>query len=151
MHLAVISFLKLSLPFSFCIALLSCTAQAQETGDQKFIADLEKQRTDAITLGDEKALGDLLDESFTGVTATGKVVNKSEQVAIFKSTNPYVTFTAENMAINVYASVATVTGTLVGRAKSGSVIGKTRYLYVYLKKDGQWKVINSQETVVLKE
>jgi hypothetical protein len=145
-----ILFLKLSL-LSFCLALSARPGQAQTTDDSKTIFDLEKQRNYAISLGDEKALSDLLDESYYGVTASGKVINKSEQLTLYKSSNPYVTFTAEDVSVNVFESTATVIGTLVSKTKSGSTIGKTRYLFIYLKKDGKWKIIITQETVVIKE
>jgi hypothetical protein len=146
----LISLLKLTFLFSLCI-FLPCAVRAQSLDEEKIITDIEKERNYAITLGDEKALGDLLDESFSGVTASGKVVNKSEQIAIYKSTNPYVTFAAENVTVTIYESTATVRGTLVSKTKSGSTIGKTRYLYIYLKKDSKWKIIAGQETVVIKE
>ncbi len=144
-------FWKLSLVVPFCVTLLSFTSQAQTPDDSKVIFDLEKQRNYAIAQGEEKVLSDLLDESYYGVTASGQVVNKFDQLALYKSTNPYITFSAEDVSVNVFESTATVIGTLVGKTKSGSTIGKTRYLYVYLKKDGKWKIIISQETVVLKE
>ncbi len=136
---------------SFCIVLLPYSAQAQINDEQKAILDLEKQKNNAITLHDEKILSDLLDEGYRGVTASGKVIHKSEQLSIYKSTNPYVTFTSENVFVNIHESTAIVTGTLVGKTKSGSIIGKTHYLYIYLKKDDKWKIVNSQETVVIKE
>ena len=151
MRHALILGLKLTVVVSFCVGLLSRQVQAQTTDDQQLILELEKLRNDAIVMGDEKALARLLDETFSGVTASGKVVNKFQQLAIFKSTNSFVTFTSENVAVNVQESMAAVTGTLVGKTKSGAVIGKTRYLYIYMKKDGRWKIIFSQETVVIKE
>ncbi len=147
----LISFLKLNLVVSFCIVLFSPTAQAQTMDDQQIILDLEKQRNYAITLHDEKTLSDLLDEAYSGVTASGKVVNKSEQLAIYKSTNSFVTFAAENISITVNESTAVVTGTLSSKTKSGTVIGQTRYIYVYLKRDGKWRIKIGQETVVIKE
>jgi len=152
MRQALILGLKLTAVVSFCIGLLSRQLQAQTTADdQQLILELEKLRNDAIVMGDEKALALLLDDSFRGVTASGVIVNKFQQLSIFKSTNSYVTYTSENVTVNVHAAMAAVTGTLVGKTKSGSVIGKTRYLYIYLKKDGRWKIILSQETVVIKE
>src|SRR5258706_14459143 len=93
----LISFLKLNSVVQFCFALLSYSAQAQTMDDQQIILDLEKQRDYAITLHDEKTLSDLLDEAYSGVTTSGKVVNKSEQLAIYKSTNSFVTFAVENI------------------------------------------------------
>jgi len=143
--------LKLSLLVLVCIALFHLAAQGQTIDDQKLISELEKERNYAIKLGDEKVLSDLLDESFSGVTASGKVVNKAEQLTIFKSTNPFVTFTAENIKITIHETTAAVMGTLVSKTKSGSTIGKTRYLYLYLKTNSKWRIIIGQETVVIKE
>lgn len=142
--------MKLKLIGLFCLAALSY-AEAQTTDDSKVIYDLEKQRNDAITQGEEKTLSDLLDESYYGVTASGKTVNKFDQLALYKSTNSFITYIAEDVSVNVFESTAVVTGTLVGKTKSGATIGKTRYLYIYLKKEGKWKIIIGQETVVIKE
>lgn len=121
-----------------------------QTDDQKIILELEKDRQYAISLHDEIKLKDLLDDSYYGVTATGKVVNKSEQLEIYKSTNPYVTFTSEGVSVTSVEASAIVTGTLVGKTKSGSVVGETRYLIIYLKSANQWKIKMAQETVVMK-
>jgi len=133
------------------MALFSLTAQGQPIDDEKLIPQLEKERSYAMQRGDGEVLSDLLDESFRGVTATGKMVNKAEQLTIFKSTNPYVTFTTENVKVTIHESTAAVMGTLVSRSKSGSTIGKTRYLYLYLKTNNKWKIIIGQETVIIKE
>ena len=143
--------MKLKLIVAVSVALISFTAHAQTTDDSKVIYDLEKERNSAIASGEEKTLSNLLDESYYGVTASGKVVNKFDQLALYKSTNSFITFTAEDVSVNVFESSAIVTGTLVGKTKSGATIGKTRYIYIYLKKDGKWKIVIGQETVVIKE
>lgn len=147
----LISFLRFTTPFLYFLFVLRSSTHAQTSDEQKIIIELEKQRNYAIALNDEKTLSDLLDETYSGVTASGKVVNKSDQVAIYKSTNPYVKFTAENVFVTVYENSAVVTGTLVGKAKSGSLIGQTRYLYIYIKRGGQWRIKTGQETIVIKE
>jgi hypothetical protein len=137
--------------FSICSALLPFTGYAQTTDDSKIIYDLEKERNNAIATGDEKMLTNLLDESYYGITASGKVVNKFDQLELYKSTNSFITFTAEDVSVNAFESTAIVTGTLVGKTKTGATIGKTRYIYIYLKKESKWKIIIGQETVVIKE
>jgi hypothetical protein len=146
-----IFFIKPNQIVPLCLVLLSFALQAQTTDDEKIIFELEKQRNHAVAQHDEKTLSDLFDETYSGVTPSGKVLNKSEQLNIYKSTNPYVTFTAEDVSASVYETTAVVRGTSVGKAKSGSVIGQTRYLYVYLKRDGRWRIKVGQETVVIKE
>ncbi len=73
------SFCKLGIVL-FCVAISISKGQAQTTDDSKVIYDLEKDRNSAIAAGDEKALSNLLDESYYGVTASGKVVNKFDQL-----------------------------------------------------------------------
>jgi hypothetical protein len=150
MHQQVTFFLKLGI-FSICFALIPSSGQAQTTDDSKIIYDLEKERNDAIALGEEKTLSNLLDESYYGITASGKIINKFDQLALYKSTNSFITFTAEDVSVNTFESTAIVTGTLVGKTKSGATIGKTRYIYIYLKKESKWKIVIGQETVVIKE
>lgn len=145
-----ISFLMYGI-FSICLALLPIAGWAQTEDDSKIIYDLEKVRQSAIVSGEEKVLNNLLDDSYYGITASGKVVNKFDQLELYKSTNSFITFTAEDVSVNAFESTAIVTGTLVGKTKSGATIGKTRYIYIYLKKEGKWKIVIGQETVVIKE
>src|ERR1041385_1236863 len=115
----LISFLKLGI-FSICLALLPSTGQAQTPDDSKVIYDLEKERNNAIAAGEEKTLSNLLDESYYGITASGKVINKFDQLELYKSTNSFVTFIPEDVSVNAFESTAIVTGTLVGKTKSGA-------------------------------
>lgn len=149
MHHHQISLVRLVI-LTISSALFTCKLQAQ-TDDSKIIYDLEKERLDAIASGEEKTLSNLLDESYYGVTASGKAINKFDQLELYKSTNSFITFTAEDVSVNAFESTAIVTGTLVGKTKSGATIGKTRYIYIYLKKGGKWKIVIGQETVVIKE
>ena len=46
---------------------------------------------------------------------------------------------------------AVVTGKLVGKSKAGTVIGQSRFLHVFIKRDDQWKIIEEQSTLVIQE
>ncbi len=125
-------------------------AQSQ-SDEQKIIMELEKERQHAIAMRDEAKLKELLDDAYYGVTATGQLANKNEQLAIYKSTNSFITNTPENVSVTIVDNSAVVTGTMISKAKSGAIVGQTRFLYVYIKHGNQWKIKMGQETIVMKD
>jgi hypothetical protein len=130
--------------------LQSNSSHGQSTNDEKIILELEKQRNEAIAAHNEAFLSNLLNDTFYGVTASGAVVHKTEQLAIYKTSNPFVIYSADHMLVTMHDNTAVVTGILLGKSKTGSVIGQTRFIYVYFKSDQKWKVTFGQETVVIK-
>ena len=136
--------LLLVLLFNHCI-------RAQVADDEKIILDLETQKGSAITLHNDAFLNNLIDESFRGVTAIGSVIHKAEQLEIYKTNNPYVIFSTEELHVSVNNNMAVVTGKLVSKSKSGSVIGQSRFLILYTRRNNQWKITFGQETGVIKE
>ena len=136
--------LLLVLLFNHCI-------RAQVADDEKIILDLEKQKGSAIILHNDAFLNNLIDESFRGVTAIGSVIHKAEQLEIYKTNNPYVIFSTEELHVSVNNNMAVVTGKLVSKSKSGTVIGQSRFLILYTRRNNQWKITFGQETGVIKE
>jgi ketosteroid isomerase-like protein len=136
-----------------CIFLLASSihSKAQAPVDEKVLLDFENQLTLAIAEHKEDQLGNMFDVSYHGVTPAGKVVNKLEWLQLLKTNNPFVIFNTEEVKATVHGSVAVVTGKLVGKSKTGTVIGQSRFMHVLLKKDNHWKIVEEQGTIVIEQ
>lgn len=139
----IVCFLLAGLPFS---------DNAQTTlPEEKILLDIENQRNEAIATHNDAFLSNLYDEQFHGVNSSGAVVQRTMLLEFFKSNNPFVVFSTDEMKAAVYGTTAVVRGKLISKSKSGNILGQTRFLHVYLKKDNQWKIIEGHDTGVIKE
>jgi hypothetical protein len=130
---------------------LSIKTIAQSGADEKVFLDFEHQLTAAIAEHKEDQLSNMFDVAYHGVTPAGKVVNKIEWLQLLKTNNPFVVFNTEDVKSTMHGAVAVVTGKLVGKSKTGTVIGQSRFMHVLVKKDNQWKIIEEQSTIVIEQ
>jgi ketosteroid isomerase-like protein len=133
----------------FVFLALSINSIAQGTPDEKALLDFEQQLTLAIAEHKDDKLSNMFDVAYHGVTPNGKVVNKLEWLQQLKTNNPYVVFNTEEVKASVHGGVAVVTGKLVGKSKSGTIIGQSRFLHVLVKKENHWRIIEEQSTIVI--
>ena len=140
---------KLLISILLTVSAIHC--QAQSAGDERILLGLETQLTEAIALHKEAFLINLFDEQYHGVTPNGTVVNKAKWLELLKTNNPYVIFSIDEVKATIFGNTAIVTGKLVGKSKSGTVIGQSRYVHVFVKRSDQWKIIEEQSTLVLQQ
>lgn len=133
--------------FSICILFFSVTPAFCQAPDQTLL-DIEKQRSAAIASHNENFLDELYDDQFRGVAATGAVVTKQQLLEVFKLNNPEVVFSTDEMKATVYGETAMVTGKLISKSKEGSMLGQSRFIHIYVLKEGHWKLIAGQATQV---
>lgn len=93
-------------------------------------------------------LASFYDDRYQGVLETGKVVDKEKMVEFQKTVSPYITPFVEDQKFSVYENIAVTTGKLLNKTKSGAVIGQSRFIRVYVKKGADWKIIESQFTLI---
>lgn len=124
--------------------------QSAGTADQALL-NLENKRLEAVAARNHEFLTVLYDDSFHGIIASGHEVDKVKMIEFLESYNPYVIQSIEGVRARVDGTIAVTTGKLVNKSKSGSIIGQTRFMHVYLKKGDQWKMIESQGTLVIQE
>jgi len=122
---------------------------AQQTESQKALLEMELQRATAIANHDAAFLTNLYDDAYWGVTSSGEISHKAEQLDTYKNRNTHVVFSNEDVQVTVYGNSAVVTGKQVTKSKAGSTLGQTRYLLVYSKLSDQWKIVMGQETDVI--
>src|SRR5215204_5905127 len=129
------------------IILFWTTTAFCQTNEQALL-DIEKQRSAAIASRNESFLEDLYADDFRGVAATGAVVNKQQLLEVFKLNNPEVVFTTDEMKATLYVGTAVVTGKLISESREGVVLGQSRFIHVYVLRDGNWKLVAGQATQV---
>jgi hypothetical protein len=124
--------------------------QSASEAEQALI-NVEHKRLEAVSARNHEFLNNLYDETFHGIIASGHELNKVKMLEFLESYNPYVIQSIELVRARVDGTIAVTTGKLVNKSKSGSIIGQTRFMHVYLKKGDAWKMIESQGTLVIQE
>ncbi len=134
----------------FLFAVSPGFSQGSGTPEQA-IMKIEGEHVEAIGARNHDVLLSLYDDQYHGVLASGHTVDKTKMVEFLETSSPHILLGVEDLKVVVYGSAAVVTGKTVNRSKSGSVIGQSRFIRVYLKKGEQWKIIESQGTVIIQE
>lgn len=117
--------------------------------DLKTLTDMEKQRIEAIEARAFDFVAGLYAEEFKGVTGAGKQVDKALLMEQLKTNSPHIHFSTEDVQVRIFGTIALVTGKQMSKSKMGSVIGQVRYILILAKKDDLWKIIESQETIIV--
>ena len=84
-------------------------------------------------------------------TVSGEVVNKARVLAEVKSANATAEVHNTDVAVRVYRDVAVVTGLVLisGKFNDKDVSTRSRYIKVYVKRQGQWRVVAAQTTLIM--
>ena len=125
-------------------------AQSGESAEQ-LLLNMEDQHLLAMINHSHDILSSLYDDQFRGVLASGLAVDKAKIIEFLESGSPHILISIEDVKASIYGTVGIVTGKVVSKSKSGSVIGRSRYIRVYYKSGDQWKIIQSQGTVIIQE
>jgi ketosteroid isomerase-like protein len=87
----------------------------------------------------------LLADDFHGVLADGRVIDKAEFLREAAQPSGVTGFREQEPLIRVYGDTALVIDLIAYRRPDGAEV-RTRYLGVYLRRDGRWQVISVQFT-----
>lgn len=109
---------------------------------------LEYKRSAAIAAHDKAFLDSIYADDFRGVTALGFSVDKATLMEVFTRDNPNTRFTLDELEPRVYGDTAVVMGRLTGRDAQGAILSQSRYMHVYVRKDGKWRIVAGQGTVI---
>lgn len=116
--------------------------------DERGILALERGRSAAIARQDTAWLSTLYASDFRGVAGNGIRIERQDLFRIFGRDDPVSRFLIDELAVRSYGGVATVTGRLQTLAATGEVTAESRYLHVYVKREGRWQLVQAQSTVV---
>jgi ketosteroid isomerase-like protein len=107
----------------------------------RHILALEVQRSAAIARHDTAWLATLYARDFVGVPASGHRVDQSTLLRIFTGDAPESRFQIDELAVRDYGDAATVMGRLRTTNPSGKAVAESRYLHVYIRRDGHWWIV----------
>lgn len=110
---------------------------------------LEVERSAAIARHDTAWLATVYAPDFRGVVANGRRVDRTELFRVFSFDNPAARFAIDELEVRDFGAAATVTGRLRTLGPGGEVAGESRYLHVYVCRDGQWWMVAAEGTAVL--
>jgi len=137
-------------PFTLAL-LLAVGLQSAQTDAVGPFREMERNLAAAYMRGDRAFVDDLLADDWTSSDYTGRIWTKANVLALFGPNGP--TFTKAEIDVDrvrLHGDVAIVTGRSVsaGRFEGRDINVTQRYMDVYVKRDGRWRVVASQGTQV---
>lgn len=131
------------------ITVCSSAVQAQTaSAEEKMLLDIERSRTEALNTRNNGTLGSIYQDLYKGTTAEGVVVDKKAQLEVFKTIPKDVVFSAEEVEASIYGYAGVTAGKLTGKNKDGTIASQIRFMHVYTKRNGQWKIVEGQSTPI---
>ena len=116
---------------------------------QREILAIERRRSAAIAAHDLTWLATVYAPDFRGITAGGMRVDRETLFKVFARDNPDSRFLIDELEIRQIEGVVTVTGRLRTTTTAGDVVGESRYLHVYVHRNGRWVIVNAVGSVVI--
>src|ERR1700677_3593831 len=145
----------------FCMSLLAVGAGAQQTTkataappEFKEMQQVEDRWSDAVTKRDQYALELVLAPQFIGISATGDVTTRNQQIANLLVKNSGLDSLSQKVvSARFVGEVAIVNGTYVMSWKTdkGPVLEKGIFSHVFEHVRSNWLCLNSQRTVVAED
>src|SRR6202453_3218020 len=150
-----------SLLLAFCISLPAAIAAAQQPAKStavspefKEMQQVEDRWNDAVTKRDQYGLELVLAPQFIGISATGDVATRNQQIAqlLVKGAGPD-SLQQKVVSVRFVGDVAIVNGTYVMSWKTdkGPVLEKGIFSHVFEHVRSNWLCLNSQRTVVAED
>jgi ketosteroid isomerase-like protein len=142
----------------FALPFAHLTAQTADSSPEiAQMQTVEDSWNTAATKHDQFALENLLARDYVGISATGDVTTRNQQIShLFVAGAEPVSLTQKVIGARVMGDVAVVNGTYVmewqGANDQQKVAEKGVFTHVFRKNSaGNWQCINSQRTVVTTE
>ena len=150
-----------SLFITLCLILpsvISAAQQAAKTGaaspEVREIQQVEDRWDGAITKRDQYALELVMAPQFIGISASGDVVTRNQQIAhlLVKNSGPQ-SLEQKVVSVRLVGDVAIVNGTYVmtWKGERGPILEKGIFSHVFEHVRNNWLCLNSQRTVVAEE
>lgn len=120
-----------------------------QSAAQRELLAIERERSAAIARHDTAWLATVYAPDFAGVVANGRRVDRAALFRVFGFDSPESRFLIDELHIRDFGEAATVTGRLRTTTLAGEVVGESRYLHVYVRRDGHWWLVAAEGTAVL--
>lgn len=124
---------------------------ADSVADRAAIMQLERDWTQSFVTMDAAANERILADDFIGTEPSGKRVKKADILASMKSGEPLQSGHVIDSDVNIrfYGATAVVTGSSSWKRKSDGKSGRYIWTDVFVKRNGKWQVVASQDLEVL--
>ena len=128
-------------------ATLPTLSPAKEKGGtvEQTLTRIEHELLDSLLKGDPAAFDRYLADTFTFTGPDGMVEDKARTIADLKSGDlKFTSSKLDDMKVQSYGSTAVVTygSTDQGSYKGKDISGRFRWTDVFMKRNGQWKLIS---------
>ena len=140
----------LILLIAFCPEVLVTASPAAASIEEDLIA-IEHRWNDAFLRKDAAVLGEILADDFIIVYGNGERGNKRGEIAGLNSSEETIdTSTLSDFEVRVYGETAVVFSTVSAKGiRHGKPLdARFRYMNVYVRRDGKWWCVASQNTRV---
>lgn len=114
--------------------------RAADTGSVREITRIEQERSTAILAMDRAALERIYAYDFLGVTADGRVVNRSEVLPVLVRNHTGERFATESLVVSVAGETGIVSG-ILRRDTDSMTSTRSSFLHVYVRRHGKWVFI----------
>ena len=142
--------------------ILQTTPAPDPAESDRYIAEFQKIEsawTDAINTKNQFTLENILSPQFVGISATGQVTNRDQQIAtLFRTGIAPAILTQRVITARVYAGAngtnfAVVSGTYALKTKDGKDVDDEQgiFTHIYLHNRTQWQCINAQRTIIINQ
>jgi ketosteroid isomerase-like protein len=122
-------------------------AASVEAGDEDVIRELNAGYVRAFMKSDADWYDRHLTPDFKCILTSGAVVDRATFLANARKGHTTVSYELSEVGIRVYGDAALATAVGTWRRKDGTT-GRTRYVDVWIRKDGAWKAVSAQLTAV---
>ncbi len=117
--------------------------------EKEQIRELMQRWDNALVNRNLEFVAGILAEDFTYIGSSGQVQNRAEHLALIKSADLRIeSSSSSNFVIRIYGdmAVAIAEGRIKGSYKSNGFDNRYRYTDVWIRRNGRWKVVNTQIT-----
>ncbi|HEY7214514.1 MAG TPA: DUF4440 domain-containing protein [Thermoanaerobaculia bacterium] len=121
-------------------------AAAPSEAREEALIELERRRSQAIWVTDLNTLDGIYADDFRGLLANGRFVNKAELFEVFKTQDPALRFTIEELDARVLGDTAVTHGKITGRTPQGEIVILSKFTHVLVWRDGRWQVVEGANT-----
>ncbi|GAB3543448.1 nuclear transport factor 2 family protein [Spirosoma fluminis] len=128
---------------TLCLLLLVQLVRAQ-SGDEKAVLDVEKQRFDAQVNKDQAVMNKVLADDLLYTHSNGNTDGKQAFIqAIVDGKSNYTGLQPQEQKVRLYGNTAVVNGVVQVKMNNNNqpTEFKLRYTDVYVKKSGQWQLV----------
>ena len=144
-----------SVSLAVVVLLMSFIASAQAptkgtAGDRQQILQLERDWTQSFVTMDVAANERIVADDYLGTETNGKRITKADLLAELKSEDALASnrLNEDDVTIRFYGQTAVVNGSSSWKQRDGKV-GRFVWTDVFVKRNGKWQVVASQDLEVL--